>query len=98
MRRCTVLRKGVHKGRPPFQEAGEAAPEGAHSTGRPCQSPAVSGRSRCRMRGGARGSGGPRGERNGNFRHGYFTAENVAERKAVREVVRQTRRILGSVR
>jgi hypothetical protein len=30
--------------------------------------------------GGARGSGGPSGERNGNFRHGYFTTESVAER------------------
>jgi hypothetical protein len=63
-----------------------------------CKQAAVRGRSRCRMHGGARGSGGPSGERNGNFRHGYFTAENVAERKAVREVVRQTRRILGSAR
>jgi hypothetical protein len=63
-----------------------------------CKQAAIKGRPRCRMHGGARGSGGPPGERNGNFRHGYFTAKSVAERKAVREVVRQTRRILGSVR
>jgi hypothetical protein len=67
-------------------------------TGRPCRSPAVSGRPRCRMHGGARGSGGPPGKRNGNFRHGYFTAENVAERKAAREVIRQARKVLGPVR
>jgi hypothetical protein len=66
--------------------------------GQPCQSPAVRGRPRCRMHGCGRGAGGPMGERNGNFRHGYFTAESVAERKAVREVIRRTRRILGSVR
>jgi hypothetical protein len=48
--------------------------------------------------GGARGSGGPAGERNGNFRHGYFTAENVVEREAAREVIRQARKVLGPVR
>jgi hypothetical protein len=47
------------------------------------------------MHGGARGSGGPPGERNGNFRHGHFTSENVAVRKAVREVIRQAKKILG---
>jgi glucans biosynthesis protein len=37
--------------------------------GTPCRSPAVHGRARCRMHGGARGSGAPRGNRNA-FRHG----------------------------
>jgi glucans biosynthesis protein len=63
-----------------------------------CKQAAIKGRSRCRMHGGARGSGGPTGERNGNFRHGYFTAESVDERKAARELVRQTRKVLGPVR
>jgi len=35
------------------------------------------------MHGGAKGSGGPRGERNGNFRHGLWTQESVALRRAV---------------
>jgi NADH dehydrogenase FAD-containing subunit len=29
------------------------------------------------MHGGARGSGGPQGDRNGNFKHGVWTRENV---------------------
>jgi hypothetical protein len=41
--------------------------------GRPCRQAAVRERSRCRMHGGAKGSGGPRGNRNGNFKHGLFT-------------------------
>ena len=60
-------------------------------TGRPCQSPVVKGRKRCRMHGGAHGSGAPRGERNGNYRHGLYTAEAIAERKAVRAWLRSVR-------
>ena len=41
-------------------------------SGRPCQSPAVTGRRRCRMHGGAPGSGGPTGPRNGNYKHGRY--------------------------
>ena len=33
--------------------------------GHACKQAAVTGRARCRMHGGARGSGGPRGKRNG---------------------------------
>jgi len=35
------------------------------------------------MHGGARGSGGPRGKRNGNFKHGLWTAESIGERRAI---------------
>src|SRR5258707_5598886 len=43
--------------------------------GAPCRSPAVRGRPRCRMHGCAPGSGGPRGERSGKFKHGRSTRE-----------------------
>ena len=46
--------------------------------GHPCRQAAVRGRGRCRMHGGAKGSGGPRGKRNGNFRHGLCTREAKA--------------------
>jgi hypothetical protein len=42
-------------------------------TGQPCHGPAVRGCAVCRMHG-ARG-GAPKGERNGNFRHGRRTQE-----------------------
>jgi hypothetical protein len=60
-------------------------------SGKPCQSPVVKGRKRCRMHGGAHGSGAPSGERNGNYRHGLYTAEAIAERKAVRAWLRSMR-------
>jgi hypothetical protein len=43
------------------------------SRGIPCQSPAVRGKRRCRMHGGAPGSGAPSGRRNGNGRRACAT-------------------------
>jgi hypothetical protein len=57
--------------------------------GKPCQSPIVKGKRRCRMHGGAHGSGAPLGERNGNYRHGFCTANAIAERRAIRALVRK---------
>ena len=62
--------------------------------GHPCRQAAVTGRARCRMHGGARGSGGPRGNRNGNFKHGLWTRESVNFRKAMRGKVREIRGLL----
>jgi hypothetical protein len=41
------------------------------------------------MHGGAHGSGAPKGERNGNYRHGFYTAEAIAERRVLRTLVRK---------
>ena len=52
-------------------------------SGRPCQSPAVTGRRRCRMHGGAPGSGGPKGSRNGNYKRGLYTARGDCHSQVV---------------
>jgi len=57
-------------------------------SGRPCQGAAVSGRQRCRMHGGAKGSGAPAGERNGRYIHGRFTLEAKQDRMEVKELIR----------
>jgi glucans biosynthesis protein len=62
--------------------------------GHACKQAAVRGRAWCRMHGGARGSGGPQGARNGNFRHGLWTRESVGERRVVRARVREIRALL----
>src|SRR5712691_5041177 len=49
------------------------------------------GRRRCRMHGGAPGSGGPKGARNGNYKHGRYTAEMIATRRWLRETTREVR-------
>jgi hypothetical protein len=59
--------------------------------GAPCRSAPVCGRRRCRMHGGADGSGAPTGARNGNFRHGRYTKEVAATRRWLREATRLLR-------
>src|SRR6476660_5162388 len=58
-------------------------------TGSPCRQAAVRGRARCRMHGGAKGSGGPRGNRHGNFKHGLHTREAERNRRAMRAKIRE---------
>ena len=57
--------------------------------GHPCRQAAVRGRRRCRMHGGAKGSGGPWGKRNGNFRHGLFTRKAKMIRAEMRAILRE---------
>jgi hypothetical protein len=65
-------------------------------SGRPCVAPAVSGRLRCRMHGGAAGSGAPRGNKNA-FKHGRYTAEAIAQRRQLRELLQQSRALIRRV-
>lgn len=51
---------------------------------------------RCRLHGG-HSPGGPRGEANGNFRHGGFTAEAIAERRELGDLIREARRTAAMV-
>ena len=61
--------------------------------GTPCQAPAVAGKARCRMHGGAAGSGAPEGNQNA-LKHGLHTAEAKEMRRLVRELGRTTREII----
>jgi hypothetical protein len=65
--------------------------------GHPCRQAAVRGRGRCRMHGGARGSGGPRGDRNGNFKHGLWTRESIETRKATQAKIREIKSYLQAI-
>ena len=58
-----------------------------------CRSPAVRGKRRCRMHGGAPGSGAPRGNRNAR-RHGLFTGDAIAERNRIRDLLADARKLL----
>jgi len=57
--------------------------------GTPCEAPAVAGKKRCRMHGGAAGSGAPKGNKNA-LKHGEYTAENKAALRQLRELTRRT--------
>lgn len=58
--------------------------------GTPCQAPAVAGKTRCRMHGGAKGSGAPHGNQNA-LKHGRYTAESKAFNAFVRETLKRGR-------
>ena len=62
-----------------------------------CQSPAIKGRARCRFHGGADGIGGQPGNQNA-LKHGYYTAEAMAQRREVAALLRACREQLGSMR
>lgn len=62
-----------------------------------CQSPAVRGKSRCRIHGGAKGSGGQKGNQNA-LKHRKYSAEYLAQRKYRKELFRDARALLGRVR
>ena len=64
-------------------------------TGERCRAPAVTGWSVCRFHG-ARG-GGPKGPRNGNYKHGLFTAEAVHMRRTISELVKASRQSLAAL-
>ncbi len=61
-----------------------------------CSAPAIRGKFRCRMHGGARGSGAPRGNRNAET-HGAFTQEGIAERRAIRALISDAETLLAKI-
>jgi uncharacterized protein YjcR len=65
-------------------------------SGGTCRSPAVSGKKRCRMHGGAPGSGAPKQNQNA-FKHGLFTEQAIEERRQVQALLRQSRKLLQDI-
>ena len=64
--------------------------------GTACRAPAVSGRRRCRMHGGAKGSGAPKNNKNA-FKHGFATREAIRERAELRAVVGEALKFLAEI-
>jgi hypothetical protein len=66
-------------------------------SGKPCRSPAVTGKKRCRMHGGAPGSGAPRGNKNA-LKHGRYTRGALAEGRSVQLLMRQARKLVADIK
>jgi len=62
-----------------------------------CRAPAVHGRKRCRMHGGAAGSGAPRANRNAR-KHGLFAADAIVERKQMQALLAEARKLLAEMK
>jgi hypothetical protein len=65
-------------------------------SGKPCRFPAVNGKKRCRMHGGAPRSGAPRGNKNA-LKHGRYTCEAIEERWQLRALLRQSRILIQQI-
>ncbi|WP_354225367.1 HGGxSTG domain-containing protein [Bradyrhizobium sp. F1.4.3] len=66
-------------------------------SGTTCRAPAVRGKTRCRMHGGAAGSGAPRKNQNAR-KHGLFTGMVVAEQRRIQALLRETRKLLSEMK
>lgn len=62
-------------------------------SGSPCRSPAVQGKRRCRMHGGAKGSGAPKANSNA-LKHGTYTKAAFERRAELRNMIRQAEKLL----
>jgi hypothetical protein len=65
-------------------------------SGAPCHAPVVAGKKRCRMHGGAKGSGAPRGNSNA-LKHGAYTKEALARRAAIRTLIGDAKKLLNEI-
>jgi hypothetical protein len=65
-------------------------------SGKACQAPVVAEKKRCRMHGGAAKSGAPQGNQNA-LKSGRYTREAIAERKALRNLLRQSRTLIRDI-
>ncbi|MGX9424041.1 MULTISPECIES: HGGxSTG domain-containing protein [Bradyrhizobium] len=61
-----------------------------------CRSPAVHGKKRCRMHGGAQGSGAPTANQNAR-KHGLFTRDAIAERRRISALLGEARKLLQAI-
>ncbi|HET7021290.1 MAG TPA: HGGxSTG domain-containing protein [Xanthobacteraceae bacterium] len=65
-------------------------------SGKRCMSPAVGGKKRCRMHGGAPGSGAPKGNKNA-LKHGLHTKAAIEERRQLRKLVLHSLKFLQNI-
>lgn len=65
-------------------------------SGKPCRSPIVRGRKRCRMHGGAKGAGAPPGNQNA-LKHGLYTSQAMEERKMLSRLMRDSQKLLEQI-
>ena len=64
--------------------------------GTSCRAPAVAGKRRCRMHGGAPGSGAPNGNQNA-LKHGIYTRENHEFMRELADLQRESRKMLDEI-
>ncbi|WP_028388631.1 HGGxSTG domain-containing protein [Legionella fairfieldensis] len=79
-----------------FNKAPRCGARAKVSNGKPCRCPAMKGKSRCRLHGGAKGSGAPLGNANALV-HGGNTAEARAFKQQVRQTIQLSKELLNEL-
>lgn len=82
----TTSRTGTEKKYYAFDNAPRCGAITKTNYGNPCRCPAIKGKNRCRVHGGARGSGAPKGNVNA-FKHGNTTAAAKAFKQEIRQSI-----------
>lgn len=75
-----------------FENAQRCGAKTKRYNGRPCQSPAVRGKNRCRIHGGGKGSGGQIHNKNA-LKHGLTTTHVKTLRKCIRTLLNDTKKL-----
>ncbi|MDW9176992.1 HGGxSTG domain-containing protein [Legionella pneumophila] len=63
------------------------------NNGKPCRCPAIKGKTRCRVHGGAKGSGAPRNNLNA-FKHGCHTSDTKAFKQQIKHTICSSQTLL----
>ncbi|HAU0708814.1 TPA: hypothetical protein JBH02_13585 [Legionella pneumophila] len=79
-----------------FESAARCGAKTKGNHGQPCRCPAVRGKARCRVHGGARGSGAPRYNLNA-LKHGEATGEAKAFREEIRQAIQRSKKFLQNI-
>ena len=66
-------------------------------SGGACRAPAVRGKKRCRMHGGAKGSGAPKANQNAR-KHGLFSSNAIEERRRIQGLLGEARKLLAEMK
>lgn len=83
----------TEKKRYAFDDAPRCGARTKSNHGKPCRCPAIRGKARCRVHGGANGSGARMGNIN-SLKHNEFTAEAKAFRRELRQLIQYNKKII----
>lgn len=76
-----------------FESASRCGARTKGNYGKPCRCPAIRGKTRCRVHGGARGSGAPHYNLNA-LKHGETTSEAKAFREEIRQAIQHNKSLI----
>lgn len=83
----------TEKKRYAFESAPRCGARTKGNHGLPCRCPAIKGKTRCRVHGGARGSGAPKYNSNA-LKHGETTSEAKAFKAEIRQFIQHNKKLI----